>query len=227
MEPIRVVVLGATGAVGSQVLAALQSEDSPLARYIGGITVLSRRPLPGPVGPKVTQHVVDVLSPQSYRHLLGGHRAAICAFGVGEPSKVSKAEFVRIDKDAVVDFASACRDAGVRHFELLGSVGTGPQSRFFYLRVKGELRDAVVRLGFERSSFFQPSMLLTPSNRYGVTQGLFLTVWPMLTPLLQGPWKKYRGIAVERLGAAMAANLVAPGTGVEILHWPDFVRLSE
>ncbi len=54
-------------------------------------------------------------------------------------AKMSKEDFVRIDKQAVLDFAVACMEAGVSHFQLLASVAISPQSKSFYLRTKGEL----------------------------------------------------------------------------------------
>jgi hypothetical protein len=57
-------------------------------------------------------------------------------------------------------------------------------------------------------------------------QGLTLAVWPKLQPALAGPLRKYRGIAVEKLGAAMANNLFTPGRGVEVLEWDAFVALA-
>jgi uncharacterized protein YbjT (DUF2867 family) len=218
---LRVVMIGATGAVGQQVVAALRNNAA-----LEQLTVLGRRPLPDVASPAIAQHVVDVLNPSTYQHLLSGHQAAVCTLGVGQPSAVSEAEFVRVDKDAVLAFATACKQAGIMHFELLGSVTADAQSRSLYLRTKGELCDALVALSFERLSIFAPSMILTPTNRYGFGQGLILAVWPKLNPLLRGAWRKYRGIAVETLGAAMAANLFAGGTGVEHLHWQDFVALA-
>ncbi|MGP1682537.1 MAG: hypothetical protein ACTS8S_09455 [Giesbergeria sp.] len=57
-------------------------------------------------------------------------------------------------------------------------------------------------------------MILTPTNRFGFSQALTLTFWPMLMPALVGSWRKYRGIRVETLGSAMAANLVTSGQGL-------------
>ncbi len=139
---------------------------------------------------------------------------------------MSKEEFVRVDRDAVIAFATASKQAGIAHFELLGSVGANAKSSSFYLRSKGELQDALVALQFKRLSLFQPSMILTPINRYGISQGLLLAVWPRLSPLLGGSWKKYRGIRVETLGAALAANLFSSGSGVEILHWSEIMALA-
>jgi hypothetical protein len=69
-------------------------------------------------------------------------------------------------------------------------------------------------------------MILTPANRYGMSQALMLAIWPRLRPVLVGPLRKYRGIPVERLGRAIALNVKAPGTGVEILHWDAIEQLA-
>ena len=82
-------------------------------------------------------------------------------------------------------------------------------------------------LNFERLSLFQPSMILAPTNRYGIQQALTLAFWPGLSRLLIGPTRKYRGIRIESLGAAMANNLATAGQGVETLHWDQFTALAE
>jgi uncharacterized protein YbjT (DUF2867 family) len=219
---VSVVMLGATGAVGGHVARTCATMPE-----VGRLTLLGRRPVEALGGEKVHQAVVDVQDPSSYGSLLAGHHAAICTLGVGQPSKMSRAEFVRIDKTVVLAFGEACRGAGVRHFQLLGSVGADARSRAFYLRTKGELEDGLRALGFERLSLFRPSMILTPTNRYGLSQALTLALWPWLAPVLAGGLRKYRGIAVDRLGRAMALNLVTEGSGEEVLHRDAIERLAE
>jgi hypothetical protein len=52
-------------------------------------------------------------------------------------------------------------------------------------------------------------------------------VWPLLTPLLFGRFRKYRGIAVKLLGGTIAENIKSTETGIELLFWDEFLRLSE
>jgi uncharacterized protein YbjT (DUF2867 family) len=215
---LHIVMLGATGAVGQQVVAALQAHSG-----WDRLSLLNRRPAPGAADSRIATHVVDPLDAKSYAHLLPGHCAAACTLGVGEPSKVSAAELVRVDRDAVLDFAKACKAAGVEHFVLLNAVGADSRSRSLYLRTKGELCDALVAMQFKRLSLFQPSMILTPNNRYGLLQGVMLAVWPLLNPLLLGPLRPYRGVRVQQLGAAMARQLTTPGQGVQRLVWDQIV----
>jgi uncharacterized protein YbjT (DUF2867 family) len=127
---LDVIMLGATGAVGNhaaRTLAALVE--------VKKLTLLGRREAPGMEGPtvhaEVAQHQVDVLTPSSYEDHVPGHQVAVCCLGVGEPSKMSREEFIRIDKQAVLDFAAVCKRSGIQHFELLSSVGVNATSRSF------------------------------------------------------------------------------------------------
>lgn len=214
-------MIGATGAVGTEVVRNLLTLDS-----VESLTLLGRRELSALSHPKIGQHLVDPLDPATYRQHLAGARAAICTLGVGQPSKISKAQFLKIDRDAVLDFGRAVREAGAAHFQLLSSVGADASSASFYLRSKGRLEEGLRELGFKRLSLFHPSMILTPANRYGVSQAITLAVWPRLKPLLAGPLRKFRGIEVERLGRAMALNLERRVEGEEVLEWDGIVALS-
>lgn len=217
-----VVILGATGAVGTEVMRTLAGMPE-----IRKVTVPTRRPFTAVQSEKFDEHIVDPLDPESYTHLLSDHDIAICTLGVGGVSSVSKEEFLRVDRDSVIAFGQAVKDAGIQHFQLLSSVGVNAKSRVFYLRSKGELEAALSAMGFQRLSLFHPSNILTPENRYGIGQAIVLKVWPHLNPLLSGPLRKYRGIRVETLGQSIARNCLASGPKEEILEWDDFHALTQ
>ena len=217
-----IVMMGASGAVGSHALNCLL-----LQKNIKQITLLGRKSIRDLQAANLQQYQIDISDPASYQNYVQAHTTAICTLGVGEPSKVSKEEFIKIDKTAVLNFANICKEAGVTHFELLASVGIHPKSASFYLRTKGELVEALKALQFERLSIFQPSMILTPTNRYGISQAIILKLWPLLKPLLLGGLRKYRGVRVQVLGEAMANNVFKKGTGFETLQWDEFYSLSK
>jgi uncharacterized protein YbjT (DUF2867 family) len=169
---MKAIVLGGTGAVGTALTRELIRQPA-----VAAITLLVRRKHADreiAASPKVTQAVVDVFDPDSYRHLLSGHELAFSTLGMGQASKATKEEFERVDVECVRVFANACKESGVSHFSSLGAVGANRNSRFFYLKVKGELEQALIDLEFSRTSLFRPAMIITPQNRYGWTQGLVL-----------------------------------------------------
>lgn len=215
-----IVFLGASGAVGSEALKNVLKFSG-----INKIMLLGRRKIEGLDKTNLEQQIIDISDAATYESYINDFQTAICTLGVGEPSKASKDEFIKIDKTAVLDFAKACKDKGVKHFQLLSSVGVSSTSRSFFLKTKGELIDALEALHFERLSIFQPSMILTPTNRYGFSQALVLKIWPKLDFILQGQARQYRGIKVEELGEAMANNVLTSGIGIEFLQYDDFKNL--
>lgn len=222
LDKLTIVMLGASGAVGTETMQTLLKMP-----HVERLTLLGRTPISGITTSIVYQHKIDIFDAHSYADLLEGHDTAICTLGVGEPSKMGKEEFIKIDKTAVLDFAKACKKAGIAHFQLLASVGIDAKSFSFYLKTKGELVEELIALNFEQLSIFQPAMILTPTNRYGFTSAVALFVTPFLNPLLFGSWRKYRGIPVEVLGKAIALNTWNKNKGVERLEWDDFYRITK
>jgi uncharacterized protein YbjT (DUF2867 family) len=225
MKKPRILLFGATGAVGGEVLKALLSSPQ-----VEKVTALGRRKAKVPPGldrtRKLSQVIVDLEKPASFAKYLKNQTHAICALGVGQPSKMSRSEFAHVDRDLVLSIARSCRKAGVKSFSLLSALGANAQSSFFYPKVKGQLEQGLRDLKFNQLRLYRPSMILTPTNRYGLTQGILLKVWPLLDPLLMGPLSKARGIRVEELGKAMALGAVTDDQpGVKILHWGDFKAL--
>jgi len=214
-------MLGASGAVGTVALNALLHRND-----IQQLTLLGRTPIASMDAVFVEQHKINIDDASSYADYVQDKTTAICTLGVGQPTKVSKVELVRIDKTAVLDFAKECKKAGVRHFELLASVGANPKSSSFYLRTKGELIEELKGLDFDRLSIFQPSMIITPTNRYGLSQAITLKVWPLLSPLFRGSLRKYRGVPVKDLGEAIAKNVFKGGEKYEVLQWDDFYAIK-
>ena len=218
--PKSIVFLGASGAVGSIALENILSFSG-----INKILLLGRRKLNVEDHGNLEQQIIDITDNTTYESYITDFDSAICTLGVGEPSKTNNDEFVKIDKTAVLDFAISCKKNGVKHFQLLSSVGISTTSRSFFLRTKGELVEALEALKFDRLSIFQPSMILTPTNRYGLSQAIVLKVWPMLHFMMHGKAQKYRGIKVEELGKAIANNTLTTGSGIEYLQYSQFKSL--
>jgi uncharacterized protein YbjT (DUF2867 family) len=207
---VSVVMIGATGAVGAEALRHLLTQAD-----VSRITVLGRRAVQAD-SPKLVQHVIDLEDPAAFAPFVAGHDVAICTLGVGQPTKAARDEFLRVDQAIPLAFGRACRAAGVGRFVLLSSVGAKAGSPSFYLRAKGELEAGLEAMGFDGLSLCQPSMILTPTNRYGLSQAITLAVWPWLGAVLP---KALRGIKVADLGRAIANTARMPVTGVERLTW--------
>jgi uncharacterized protein YbjT (DUF2867 family) len=223
VTPYHAVIAGATGAVGGAVVRALL--ESPRC---GGVVALARRPvtafdaLPGRA--KLTVAVIDYANLESETAARAAECAvAFCTVGIGQPRKVSDAEFRRVDVEYAGAFARGAARAGVRHLSLLSAIGSDASSRNRYVRTKGEAEAAVIAAGVPRTSLFRPSLLVTDDIRYGVQDRLTQALFPLVALLLP---RRFRQIHVTDLGRAMQRNAEREaGPGVEYLYYPDYVAL--
>lgn len=224
----QAVVIGATGAVGSNIVRELL--QSPRCT---NITTIVRRDTDmfkdNPNASKIHQIIQKDLGNLEpvVEESIRGHEIAFCALGVGEPTKVSREEFHRVDVEFTSHFAQVCKKAGVKHISLLGSVGADINSMFYFLRFKAEAEKGMTDPGFDRVSLFRPALLATDYNRYGIKDFFsqnFLRRIDWIFPA------NYGHVKVTDLAKAMRINaenhLDAGQTNlVEILHRPDFTRI--
>ena len=160
---MKAIVIGATGAVGKELVRALLDD----ARYTE-VAVFVRR-APGVTHSKLTAHVINFEQPDTWRALVTGD-VLFSALGTSLKQAGSKEAQRRIDYDYQYMFAEAAHANGVPHLVLLSSLGADSRSSIFYLRLKGELDDAVQRLGFDTVHIVRPPSLIRPeAKRLGET----------------------------------------------------------
>ncbi|WEK42129.1 MAG: NAD-dependent dehydratase [Candidatus Sphingomonas colombiensis] len=84
---------------------------------------------------------------------------AICALGTTRAQAGSAAAFRAIDYDYALAIATLVRSGGAKSFALTSAMGADARSRFLYPRTKGELEDAIERLGFPSLTIVRPGFL--------------------------------------------------------------------
>lgn len=182
---MTVLLAGATGLVGSRVLA--------LRRDIV------------PVGRRATGAAGEILADFAALPLLPPALVAISALGTTIRAAGSQAAFRAVDHDAVLAFARAAQAAGARHFIVITAVGADAASGVFYSRVKGEVERDLAALGFDRLDIVQPGLILGPRAERRPVEALFQRLAPLLNPLLVGGLGKYGGISGDAVARAVAA----------------------
>lgn len=150
-----VALLGATGLVGRHCLELLAAD-----REFERIVVVTRRRFGGEAtAPRVEGHLIDFDQLEAHADIFAVDQV-ICALGTTIKVAGSKERFRAVDHDIPLSAARMAARKGARHFLLVSSIGAAASSRFFYLRVKGELEDALRTLGFRSVTIVRPSILL-------------------------------------------------------------------
>lgn len=215
---LAVLVAGATGLVGRSLVEQLCA-SSRVARVVA----LTRRPLD--IGhEKLDTRQVD------FSRLEGsdpGHvDAACCALGTTIAAAGSQEAFRRVDHDHTLAFARLALRSGARRFALVSSVGADASAGNFYLRVKGEVEQALRALPFEALVILRPGLLLGDRRESRPVETIARAVVPVINPLLVGPLAKYRAVRADAVAAAMVAAASAAGTGVSVLDVPSIERMA-
>lgn len=150
--------------------------------------------------------------------------AAICALGTTRAKTPSDAEYREIDHDYPLAIASRVRERGAGSFALTSSMGANARSRFVYTRTKGELEDAIGRLGFPSLTIARPGFLGGSRAEHRPMEQTINTLLRVAAPILPAS-------ARINLASAVATLLVAAALegakGIRIIGSAEIARASE
>ncbi|QSP96605.1 NAD(P)H-binding protein [Marinobacter salinisoli] len=193
---MTVLVLGATGLTGSQVVRGLL-ERAEVRRVVAPV-----RRETGLSHTKLDQPLVDFDAMDSQAELFAVD-AIICCLGTTIKKAGSQEQFRKVDYGYSLKAAELGRLAGARALILMSAVGTSATSSIFYNRVKGELEEAVRGLGYPYLSIYHPGLLLGQRQEQRTAEALGIKAMPLLNRLLLGPLEPYRGIEAATVARAM------------------------
>lgn len=128
----------------------------------------------------------------------------------------SKEAFHKVDFTYVVQTAAFASRNGVQQFLVVSSLGANPASRSFYLRVKGEMEDALRKLPFSSLHIFRPSLLLGNRREFRVGERVGLIAMRAVSFAMVGNLKRYRAIEARTVAKAMVATAKSGFTGFHI-----------
>ncbi|CCH43832.1 hypothetical protein BN7_3386 [Wickerhamomyces ciferrii] len=112
-----------------------------------------------------------------------------------------------IDYDLNLNLAKAAKAKGFKKYILISSYGASKDSKFPYLKMKGELEDAVKDLGFESTIILQPGVLLGDrkiSKGFGNNLMVSLTSWSTGTPFSKYLFNPIHGEDVAKAALKLA-----------------------
>lgn len=200
MDKRTAIIFGSTGLIGNLLLEELIHS----AEY-AEIRIFVRQPT-GISEAKVLEYAVDFSNHDSYSSLITGDDIFIClGTTIKKAGSVKKME--EIDRDLPVKIAATALANGVKKIAVVSSIGANPNASNYYMRIKGEMEQEIMKLKFENTAIVRPSMLLgeRKEKRAGETAGK--VVMKIVHPLLVGKMKKYRGIHGKDVARAMIAIL--------------------
>ncbi|AJI94692.1 semialdehyde dehydrogenase, NAD binding domain protein [Yersinia ruckeri] len=185
---VKVLLLGASGLVGGELLRLLR-----LDARIAAIIAPTRQPLP---------LMNKLINPQSedISALLKTFNEPVdlvfCCLGTTRKQAGSQAAFRKVDYRLVVEAGETGRRLGARHMLVVSAMGAKANSWLFYNRTKGEMEQALSQQGWPQLTIFRPSMLTGIRATPRLMEGLS-------APLFKFFPKRWRAIAGKEVAQAM------------------------
>jgi uncharacterized protein YbjT (DUF2867 family) len=213
-SPRSVLVLGATGLVGGEVVRQLLGDPT-----VGRVVAATRRSLEGVDHPgKLRSVVVDFERLAANAHVFDVDQI-VCALGTTIKQAGSQEAFRHVDYEIPLGAARLGVERGVKDFLLVSALGASADSRVFYNRVKGELEDALRQLPYRSLTIARPSLLVgrRSKRRPGEEVGKRLG-W-----LVPG---RYKPIRAARVAAALVAAARDAQPGMRIIESHELQRFT-
>ncbi len=201
---MKVLLLGATGLVGSECLQLLLTE-----KRVTEIRIFSRSPIP-----QTDNKITTVIAPFNK---INNHDsffavdAILCALGTTIKKAGSQDAFRIVDYEYPLTAAQIGKRNGAHHYLLVSALGANAHSTVFYNRVKGELENAILGIKFERTTIIQPSLLLGKRKEFRFSE----SIGQLFAPLIP---KKYKPVQASSVAQALVKQLFTTYSGKTIIE---------
>ena len=210
-------LIGATGLIGSYLLDQLLNDP-----YYDKVNVLIRRPWII-THPKLEKKLVNFDDPDSLLIALSNTDVVFCSVGTTQKKvKGDKKAYRKVDYDIPVKNARLSKMTGCENFILVSAVGADSKSRSFYLKLKGEVEDAIKKVGLKSVHIMRPSMLLGERKEFRLGESIgkvFTKVFFFLLP------SKYKSIEGRDVAKAMVVASKMDKEGFFVYEYADMKKL--
>lgn len=206
----KVLLLGASGLVGSELLRLLR-----LDARVTSIIAPTRKPLPAmnkltnPQGENIGELLKTLHDPVDL---------VFCCLGTTRKQAGSQAAFRQVDYRLVLATGETGLRLGARHFLLVSAMGANPHSWLFYNRTKGEAERDLQAQGWPQLTIVRPSMLAGQRAKPRLMESLSAPLFALLPD-------KWRLIKAKYVAQALLDQAFAPPkAGVTILSSAEMQR---
>ena len=211
---MKALVIGATGAVGKDLVQQLL-EDGSFER----VDIFVRRQV-NVSSDKLVVHVVDFDRPETWAGELQADVLFSCLGTTIKAAGSQEAQW-KVDYTYQYEAAKAARAIGVKTYVLVSSVGANAKSKVFYTKMKGALDEAVQQLGFEGCFILRPpSLIRKGSDRFGEKVGIVALRGFNAIGLM----RNYTPMPTEAVAAAMIRLAKSGRQGVAIFDSQDILK---
>ena len=217
----NILLAGASGLVGNNLLNILQKNDSNLI-------LISRKKVN--TNKEIKQIVTNFDELEQLNNKISidtvyiaiGKRLSLIELMYLK--KKSRSNFEKVDFEYIKNIAAFAKRSGAKSLGLISAVGANKNSLNTYLKVKGKTEEEIMSLGFDKVIIARPGHLLGKRKNESINPIIF--IFEMITNitgmLLLGPLKKFKNIDSSKVASAIIEKINISPDGVYFLDYDDF-----
>ena len=176
---MQAVLFGGTGLTGGCILDLLKYDSD-----FKSIIVVSRKNLTHSSN-KISNKVIDFSDPVEIESCIKQDSIVFSCIGTTQAQvKGDKKKYREIDFDITLNIANACKKLNAKKFLFISSGGANSSSSNFYLKLKGEIEDAVMKVKNNSIFILKPSLLLGRRNNSRFIENIGQIIMPLFSILL-------------------------------------------
>ena len=211
-----VALFGSTALIGSEILKLLINDDN-----YETINVITRKKVTVK-SKKIKNYIIDFSNPEDYRKIIKKGDIIIASIGTTQ-SKVSfnKRDYRKVDYDILLNIAKACKSNLASSFCFVSSAGANEKSKNFYLGLKGEIENSIMRLGLKSCLIFRPSLLLGKRNEFRFGEIIAQKIMPLFSFLMKSNYKPIKATDVAK---SIVNESKKVSQGNKIYHYSEMIK---
>ena len=190
---MQAVLFGGTGLTGGCILDLLKNDSD-----FKSIIVVSRKTFTHSSN-KISNKVIDFSHPLEIESCIKKDSIVFSCIGTTQAQvQGDKKKYRDIDFDITLNIANACEKLNAKKFLFISSGGANSSSSNFYLKLKGEIEDAVINTKNNSLFILKPSLLLGKRNNNRFIENIGQIIMPLFSILLPDSIKAVKANTVAK-----------------------------
>jgi len=214
---MQVILIGASGVVGSSILKSLCATDS-----VDEVVTINRKVLN--FNHKKHRSILnDSISLEFLDQLGINADVYISALGTTIKKAGSKEKFYEVDHDINYEYALYAKKMNAKSFILISAMGADSKSHFFYNRVKGQTEEDIKALKLNSLIFIRPSLLISNRNEFRFFEKIAIGLYKVLSYFVSSRIASKVGTKPTDIAEFISENLVAKESKIKIIESTELV----
>ena len=190
---MQVVLFGGTGLTGGHILNLLKKDSD-----FKNILIVSREKIRHSSN-KISNKVIDFSDPIEIESCIKKNTIVFSCIGTTQSQvKGDKKKYKEIDFNITLNIANSCKKLNAKKFLFISSGGAKSSSSNFYLKLKGEIEDAVIKTNNNSLFILKPSLLIGKRKNSRFIESIGQIIMPLFSYILPQSIKAVKASTVAK-----------------------------